>query len=166
VPEQLSIRRAAASDARAISALSRLEIEYDLPANWTPIRVTRLLSQEGTNAYVLAQGSGISGFSIASFQTSSAHLVLHAVAPGLRRQGCGSQLLRWQIQAGLIAGIGRFSLEVRANNAAGLAFYTAMGFERFACTPRYYANGEDALRMQMSPLCLSDPQTDRHSWQD
>lgn len=157
------IRRAASSDVRAISALSRTEIEYGLPPNWTPVRLSRLLARADTNAYVLTQGEGLSGFSIASFKSESAHLILHAVAPGLRRRGCGSQLLRWQIEAGVVAGVSRFTLEVRASNPEGIAFYAALGFEREARARRYYANGEDALRLCMSPLSLSDPQTDRHS---
>jgi [ribosomal protein S18]-alanine N-acetyltransferase len=38
-------------------------------------------------------------------------------------------------------------LEVRASNAAAIALYEALGFERFNVRKRYYDDGEDGVEM-------------------
>ncbi len=150
---ELHPRRARPSDARAFAALSRTEIEHGLPPSWTAPRLARLLAREDVNAYALSDHrGGIGGFSVASFGACTAHLVLHAVTPGLRRAGFGRRLLEWQIAAGLVAGIESFTLEVRAGNAGAIAFYVALGFERQERVERYYASREDALRLRLAPL--------------
>ena len=150
---ELAPRRARTGDARAFAALSRSEIERGLPHAWTAPRIARLLARPDTNAYALADArGGIGGFTIASFGATRAHLVLHAVTPGLRRAGFGTLLLDWQVRAGLVAGIESFGLEVRAGDAAAIRFYRASGFEPGERVPGYYAHREDALRMRLAPL--------------
>lgn len=149
----LAPRRAGPADARAFAALARSEIERGLPHGWTAPRLHRLLAREDTNAYALGDASGaIGGLSVATFRTARAHLTLHAVAPGLRRSGLGSLLLRWQIEAGLVAGIEAIELEVRAEDAAAVGFYRAHGFVPGTRVAGYYARREDALRMRLAPL--------------
>lgn len=80
------------------------------------------------------------------------HLVLHAVTPLMRRRGLGRQLLQWQIDAALVAGIVRATLEVRTTNTDAQAFYESLSFEQYRLVPCYYSNREDAICMQRSPL--------------
>lgn len=150
---ELQPRRARTTDARAFAALSRLEIERGLPPSWTPRRLARLLARDDANAYALVDArGGIGGFSIASFGASTAHLVLHAVTPGLRRTGFGRLLLDWQVRAGLVAGVESMDLEVRAGNTAAIAFYRSSGFAPGERIRGYYDGREDALRMRLAPL--------------
>ena len=149
----LAPRRARPADARAFAALARSEIERGLPAAWTAPRIARLLARADTNAYALADPrGGIGGFSIAAFGATGAHLVLHAVTPGLRRAGFGTLLMDWQIGAGLVAGIESMTLEARADDPVAVGFYRALGFEPGARLVGYYARHEDALRMRLAPL--------------
>ena len=160
----MHIRRARPSDARAFAALARHEIEVGLPHGWTAARVARLLARPDTNAYALVEATagpgeartraeaGLGGFSIARFDLEHGHLMLHAIAPGLRRRGFGRELLEWQLRAARTAGLTRLSLEVRARDDIARRFYTAFGFRAGARLPRYYAGREDALRMLLEPL--------------
>lgn len=156
-------RRAHAADARAFAAISRSEIERGLPHSWTASRLKSLLARQDTNAYALVEENlpvsiaGIGGFSIASFGRTRAHLVLHAVTPGLRRLGYGRRLLEWQIGAAMTAGLGSLSLEVRASNREALAFYAAIGFESIGRVEGYYSSREDAISLRLAPLRLIDP---------
>ena len=148
----VTIRRTRRSDADAVAELSRTEIEHGLAPRWTPARVAHILQRPETNAYTLTCNDRLSGFTIASFGQERMHLMLHAVAPSLRRRSLGRQLLQWQIDAALVAGIVRATLEVRANNTDAQAFYHSLSFEQYRIVPCYYANREDAVRMHRSPL--------------
>ena len=150
----MRIRRAITGDARAFAALARSEIETGLPHGWTASRVARLLAAPDTNAYALVPGDGrgVGGFSVARLGFESGHLMLHAIAPGLRRHGFGRELLDWQVRAAITAGVSALTLEVRAGNDAARRFYAARGFQVERRLPRYYAGREDAVRMRLSPL--------------
>lgn len=163
------LRRARVQDAHAFSVLCAREIEHGLTHRWTPRRLGRLLERSDTNGYTLVQRAhlddghggartvhGCGGLSIATFADEHAHLVLHAVAPGLRRQGHGRQLLRWQIEAALTAGISSLSLELRAGNTPAYAFYRSMGFELVGRQRGYYDGREDACRLRLTPLRQTD----------
>ena len=148
------IRRARARDARAFAALARSEIETGLPHGWTAPRIARLLAHPDTNAYALAsdRGDGIGGLSIARFGLEHGHLMLHAIAPGLRRHGFGGELLAWQVRAASVAGLTRLTLEVRADNTEARHFYAARGFRDERRLPLYYAGREDGVRLRLEPL--------------
>ena len=148
----VTIRRTQRSDIEAIAELSRTEIEQGLTPRWTPARVAHILRQSDTNAYTLTCNDQLSGFTIASFERRRMHLVLHAVAPLIRRRGLGRQLLQWQIDAALVAGIVRATLEVRITNTDAQAFYESLSFEQYRLVPCYYSNREDAMCMHRSPL--------------
>ena len=155
----MRIRRAGPRDARAFAALARSEIETGLPHRWTAARLTALLGSPDTNAYALvpARGPGIGGFSVARLGLDSGHLILHAIAPGLRRHGFGRELLDWQVRAAVTAGLTALTLEVRAGNADARHFYTTRGFRDECRLPRYYAGREDALRLRLDPLATNGP---------
>ena len=150
----MRIRRARAADARAFAALARSEIEAGLPHGWTASRIARLLARPDTNAYALAdtRGPGIGGFSVARLGFEHGHLMLHAIAPGLRRRGFGRALLDWQIRAAVTAGIARLTLEVRLDNAEARRFYAARGFGEDRRLPLYYSGLEDGVRLRLEPL--------------
>ena len=163
----MRIRRAGPGDAHAIAALTRSEIERGLPHGWTAPRLARLLPHPDTNAYVLISADGgLGGFSVARFELEKGHLMLHAIAPGLRRQGLGGELLDWQLRAASTAGLRRLSLEVRVDNAHAQRFYRGQGFRVEGRLRRYYAGRDDALRMALEPLghvSRSSPPADRGS---
>lgn len=148
----VTIRRTRRSDAEAIAELTRTEIEHGLSPRWSPAHVAHFLKQPETNAYTLLCNGCLSGFTIARFGQQRMHLVLHAVTPSMRRRSLGGQLLQWQLDAAVTAGIVRATLEVRAGNTDAQSFYQSLSFEQYRLVPGYYANGEDAVCMHRSPL--------------
>lgn len=147
-----SIRRAKRADSRAISRISRTEIEYGLPPRWNPLHVEQTLRRSDTNAYICLCNEQLTGFTIARFAQKHMHLLLHAVTPAMRCRGLGRQLLQWQIDAALVAGLVEARLEVRADNTVAQAFYRKLGFEAYQLIPKYYFNREDAIGMRREPI--------------
>jgi ribosomal-protein-alanine N-acetyltransferase len=68
------------------------------------------------------------------------------VVAGQRRSGVGRGLLATGIEALRLRGVARILLEVRAGNAAALAMYTAMGFNRDGVRRAYYPGLDGTVR--------------------
>ena len=75
-----------------------------------------------------------------------------AVAPSAQGGGLGSRLLTALIEEAGRRGCTQVMLEVRAGNAAALALYGRRGFVALSRRRDYYAPGEDAVVMRLSPL--------------
>jgi ribosomal-protein-alanine N-acetyltransferase len=99
------------------------------------------------NVLVACQEEAIAGFAVMQFGDTRAHLVLMCVQPPLRRQGVGHRLLDWLLATAEVAGMASIHLELRADNAAALAFYSRLGFHETLVVPGYYGGRVDARRM-------------------
>lgn len=83
-----------------------------------------------------------------------------AVAPGCRRQGAATQLLRALAAYARQAGLGELTLEVRRSNAGAVALYRREGFEPAGVRPGFYERPrEDALIMTRSRAPAPSGQT-------
>ena len=140
------IRLANADDALSIARMSRDLIEQGLGWSWTP-RVRRSIRDASTNVALALQGDSPVGFGIMKYRDDEAHLLLLAVAPGLARQGIGSELVAWLEAAARVAGIGQVYLEARFANAVGRAFYRRLGYAEIQTVPGSYAGVEASIRM-------------------
>lgn len=72
-----------------------------------------------------------------------------AVAAPAQRQGLGRELLRSLLAEARRRGCSRCFLEVRGDNPGAVALYRGVGFVEIALRSRYYADGCDALIMQL-----------------
>ncbi len=73
------------------------------------------------------------------------------VAPAARRRSAGTALLEKAILAARAAAAGKVHLEVRASNAAAIAFYRRHGFQEAGRRKNYYQDPlEDALLLSRS----------------
>ena len=88
--------------------------------------------------------------------TSLARLTSFAVEPGNRGRGIARRLLSALEDAAAAHGCAGLRLEVRADNAAAIALYTAAGYRRFAVYPAYYEDDMAALRLE-KPLQTPSP---------
>jgi ribosomal-protein-alanine N-acetyltransferase len=70
-----------------------------------------------------------------------------AVAPAAQGRGVGGQLVRALADEALRRGAALLHLEVRADNAAALALYGALGFVVDGRRRDYYGRGRDAVLM-------------------
>ena len=135
------VRRAAAADVDAVAAL---EAEVFGADAWSAASVAEELTGPGRQALVAVDDAGaVCGYVVVLVAGDVADLQRVAVTPVLRRRGVASALL-----AGCDVGAGRMLLEVRADNAAALAFYARHGFAEIARRRRYYTDGSDAVVMQ------------------
>jgi len=86
-------------------------------------------------AWLLRDGSGL------------ARMYSLAVHPDARGRGLARELVRVSLRQ-LPRQIDTLGLEVRADNAAAVGLYCALGFMETARLPAYYGPGGDGLRMR------------------
>ena len=143
----LSLRPAYGADAPAMATLSRELIERGLVWRYTPQRLAALIAEPETGAAVACDGSGIQGFAMMQFGDEKAHLMLMCVRAEQQRRGIGRRLIEWQLACARVAGIVSVTLELRADNAAALAFYRELGFVETSLLGGYYGGEIAARRM-------------------
>ena len=66
------------------------------------------------------------------------HIMNIAVAPEVRGQGLGEELMRAMLQQGAQLGIIYWTLEVRVSNVAAIKLYEKVGFTSAGIRPGYY----------------------------
>ena len=66
------------------------------------------------------------------------HIMNIAVAPEMRGQGLGEELMRAMLQQGTQLGIIYWTLEVRVSNVAAIKLYEKVGFTSAGIRPGYY----------------------------
>ncbi len=90
----------------------------------------------------------IAGFTLARPERSDqGHIITLDVLPEYRRRGVGAGLME-QAHARLKrAGASSIHLETSVENAAGIAFYSKLGYQAAARLPRYYLDRIDAWLM-------------------
>ncbi len=91
-------------------------------------------------------------------------LQIHNVVtdPEFRRRGVARALVENALFRGRHEGAGRALLEVRITNEAAIALYRSFGFVRSGVRRRYYADGEDAVLMELvlGPVAAAPLQPD------
>ena len=143
------LRPALAQEARAMAEMSRTLIEAGLSWRYTPPRMAALIRDRETVALVAHDGSRVQGFAVMQFGDVHAHLVLLCVQPPQRHRGIGRRLTEWLVESAQVAGIESIRLELRADNAAALAFYRRLGFAETQLVPDYYDGQIPARRMTL-----------------
>jgi ribosomal-protein-alanine N-acetyltransferase len=72
-----------------------------------------------------------------------------AVHPDWRRRSIGRRLVEHALTEGSQLGAQTALLEVRCHNVPAISLYRGLGFRETGVRPRYYADGEDALLMEL-----------------
>jgi ribosomal-protein-alanine N-acetyltransferase len=155
------VRDADAADLDPVCSLERALFGHDA---WSP----RSLEQEfhalgnGRLLRVAVAGTRLVGYALLSYTDDTGDLLRVAVNPGHHRQGIASRLCLELLEAAGRQGCTRVLLEVAADNSPALALYAPLGFAEIARRPRYYANGVDAVVMQL-PLPASNHRQNTNS---
>jgi [ribosomal protein S18]-alanine N-acetyltransferase len=132
-----------------MAEMSRELIEAGLEWRYTPTRMAALIGDPETVALIAHDGGRIQGLAVMKFGDERAHLVLLCVRALQRQRGIGRHLTEWLLASARVAGIESIGLELRADNAAALAFYRRLGFAELALAPGYYDGRIAARRMML-----------------
>ncbi len=89
------------------------------------------------------------GYAVLSVTGDIAEVQRIGVDPASRRAGLGRMLLEVAVQRATRAGADRLLLEVREDNVAALALYSAAGFAEIDRRARYYRDGTTAVVMSL-----------------
>lgn len=132
---------------RDFNALRHLEqVCFPLDA-WSVFDLIAVLSFPSVVRLKAVDGDMMVGF-IAGDERGSQNLAWIAtlgVLPDYRRQHIGAALLRACEDALTVP---RIRLSVRVENAAALALYKNMGYQRAGIWPKYYQGGMDAIILE------------------
>jgi len=150
INESLVLRAAHRSEAKALAAISRLQVEYGLRWRWMPARIRDCIRDRETTVLVASIDGVVEGFAIMKFREADAHLLLLAVQPGARQSGIGHAMLEWLEKSSRTAGIRSIRLEVRASNAPARRFYEKMHYRFLGQIAGYYDQREAATMMAKS----------------
>lgn len=144
INSRATVRPGAADDIVCIAAIER--DSFGDP--WSVQSFQELL---GTRAVIFLVATGadtktICGYIVAVVVAEEAEILNLAVAPAVRRQGLGGELLDAGIAAVSARGAREVFLDVRESNKSALGLYRSRGFGALARRSRYYRNPvEDAL---------------------
>ncbi|HET7385740.1 MAG TPA: GNAT family N-acetyltransferase [Nocardioidaceae bacterium] len=137
----MRIRNAVPDDVDALTALDRDTFGRDA---WSRASMESELFGRGLRS-VVAERDGILGYAITRSAGDLTDLQRIVVRPEDRRQGLARRLLRVVLDG---YSMPQVLLEVRADNAAALAFYAAEGFVELDRRAGYYRDGTDAVVMR------------------
>jgi len=151
------VREAGPGDVDAVLALDGTLFGSD--AWGRPSMSAELDNVAGTRVFLVAVSGQdqVLAYAVLRAGQDSADLLRVGVAREHRRQGLASALLAALVTRSVSAGCSRVLLEVAPDNTAARAFYRCLGFVEVARRSRYYADGRDALVMQLE---LSDQPLD------
>ena len=139
------IRQGDPGDLGAIEALENDLFEGDRLSR----RSLRYFLRTPTAAVLVVPGAaGLDAYGLIAFRVNSriARLYSLAVASSASGRGLGRRLLATCEDVAAKRGCGAMRLEVRADNAAAIRLYQAMGYARTGSETDYYEDGATALR--------------------
>jgi len=122
---------------------------YDFP--WTEGNFRDALLS-GYDAALVEFGGTLVGYRVMMIGPGEAHLLNLSIAADWQRRGFGRHLLVASIHDARRADAKTLVLEVRPSNAAGIALYEGIGFERIGIRKGYYPaldGREDAWVMSL-----------------
>lgn len=143
----MTLRPAAPEDAPALAALETLLFG---PDSWSESAVRDELTGPGRHSVVAVSGADVVGYAVTLRAHDVADLQRIAVRPDHQRRGLAHRMLEDVLAAARQEGADRVLLEVSADNAAALGFYTREGFVEIDRRRRYYRDGSDAVVMRRS----------------
>src|SRR5688572_727806 len=132
--------------------LGRLErLERAFPDPWPRNFLAMELQHPAALLLVARDPAGaVAGYAAFRRGAGDAELLRLAVEPAVRRRGVGRSLTERGLEILRAEGCAACHLEVRTGNAAAIALYEGLGFDRVAVRPRYYSDGDDALVLRRS----------------
>ena len=130
-----AIRMLRSEDAAVVTGILRQAPEAVF---WPEASVKEVLEWNGALGMASEAEGRVLGFLIGRQAGDEAEILNLAVAPGSRRRGEGSALLKAAFESFRACGVSRVFLEVRESNAAAIDFYSMHGFSKTGKREAYY----------------------------
>ncbi len=127
--DKMRIRHYAPADRDHVVALWGAVFPDSVGHNEPNASIDRKVAADDGLFFVAVDGDSIIGTVLAGYDGHRGWLYSVAVAPDRRRDGIGSQLIRHAEQALAQRGCPKLNIQVRADNAAVVAFYESLGFQ-------------------------------------
>jgi len=140
----VSLRSLVPTDSALLAALHRQGFDEA----WDEKAFAALLGTQGVFG-VLAGTAQPLGFVLCRAAADEAEVLTLFVPESFRRHGVATGLLDRALADAAAKGARALLLEVAADNAAAIAFYTARGFAEVGRRPRYYKSAIDALTLKL-----------------
>ena len=115
---------------------------------WTEASFQVELRNAAAKCRVARGSEGVEGFLVAWHLPGESQVAELGVRPDRRRRGLGRSLLRDAVGEARSRGASVVTLEVRAENEAGIKLYESEGFAVVGRRPKYYEDREDAILME------------------
>ena len=134
----LSFRRATATDVPQVAALNQ-QLQVDeahrnrMELSRLEPRTARWLQQEGYEAILFERDGETAGYALYRREEDRFYLKQFFVCRECRRQGVGGAAMDWLIK-NVWHELPAVYLDVLVTNAAGIAFWRAVGFEDYCIT--------------------------------
>lgn len=140
-----AIRSMTPEDLARVAAVERLCQTHP----WSAELFSRELENPFSTIDLYCLDGSVAGFLCSWYVQGEMEILNVATAPAFRRRGVARKLLHHALDRGRQQGLDRTFLEVRVGNEGAIALYRSFGFLPIATRKRYYADGEDALVMEL-----------------
>jgi ribosomal protein S18 acetylase RimI-like enzyme len=124
----MAVRVFRESDAAVVAALWRAVFPDDPPHNAPELVIRQKRAVQPELFFVAEDGGELVGTVLAGYDGHRGWLYAVAVRPDRRRRGVGTTLVRHAEAALAVRGCPKVNLQVRASNAAVVAFYERLGY--------------------------------------
>jgi len=145
VKQPFIIRPMQADDLDAVVAIERLAN----PSPWSAGQFRDELQNRCSTIDLLLVGETIAAYICSWKIVDELQIQNVATSPAFRRRGLAATLLAAVLARAGADGVCKVFLEVRVGNVAARALYARFGFVDQGIRPRYYADNEDALLMEL-----------------
>ena len=138
----MQIRICQEEDEQAVIALWNLVLPDSAPHNDPAVAIRKKLAVDRDLFLVAVMEERVVGTVMGGYDGHRGWIYSVAVDPNHQRQGIGSAMLRHVEEALIERGCLKVNLQVRASNAAVIAFYAKLGYaveERVSMGKRLYA---------------------------
>lgn len=142
----MSIRKVQKNEAGELAALHGRAFDR----GWSALELAGLVAQPHTVALCDVHEDRIAAFILVRCLAGEAEILTLATDPLHRREGRAGQLVKCALRQCREAGAQMLYLEVSVANDAAIKLYEGLGFSASGVRPRYYADGSDAVLMQMA----------------
>jgi ribosomal-protein-alanine N-acetyltransferase len=142
--ERLSVRPPQLGDARTLAKAELACFSDPWP---TQFFVSEILADGRFNRLLVDPAGSMVAYLFCAWQYLDLHVLKVATLPPFRRSGLASRLMALAEDHALETGGESLTLEVRDSNAAAIALYENLDYERAGIRHAYYQDGEDAVVM-------------------